>query len=181
MTDVPHRHPLTAQAQRAAAVKLHGAGADTAAPPPYAGLVTRAIAFAVDALAVNVSAGLVGAIVALGLSILNVPDQTDTVLLALGGVLYVVWTVAYFVIFWSTTGQTPGDRLMQIRVIGSATGEPIRPGRAVIRMAGVTLAAIPLLAGFLPILFDRSRRGLQDFMARTVVVHVPPDREAMGR
>jgi hypothetical protein len=35
---------------------------------------------------------------------------------------------------------------------------------------GLTLAAIPLGAGFLPILFDERRRGLQDMLARTVVI-----------
>ena len=35
------------------------------------------------------------------------------------------------------------------------------------------VAAIPLLAGFLPILFDERRRGLHDMLARTVVVEAP--------
>src|SRR5215207_3591410 len=39
---------------------------------------------------------------------------------------------------------------------------------------GVGLATIPLLAGFLIMLWDDRRRCLQDRMARTVVVHAPP-------
>jgi uncharacterized RDD family membrane protein YckC len=177
MTDAPHRG-LTAQAQQAAAVRMHGLVPEVVeAPPKYAGLVTRAVAFALDALAVNVLAGLVAVLIALGLSVLSVPDSTDALLVAVVGVLWAVWTFAYFVVFWSTTGQTPGNRTMQIRVVAAATGRPLRPARAVIRMIGITLAAIPLLAGFVPILFDRSRRGMHDFMAGSVVLHAEPGEE----
>ena len=129
--------------------------------PRYEGLVTRAIAFALDAAVVNVVAIAVAGVVALGLSILSVPDSVDKVLLAIGGVLWFLWLVAYFVVFWSTTGQTPGSRLMRIMVCRSA---------ALLRVVYLTLAAIPLLAGFLPILVDDRRRGVHDMLARTVVV-----------
>ena len=36
------------------------------------------------------------------------------------------------------------------------------------------LAALPLFAGFLPILFDDRRRGLQDMLAGSVVVGADP-------
>ena len=35
------------------------------------------------------------------------------------------------------------------------------------------LAALPLFAGFVPILFDRRRRGFQDWLAHTAVVEAP--------
>lgn len=135
----------------------------------YVGLVTRSIAFALDAAVINLVAIVVGAIVALGLSVLSVPDWLDTVLLALAGAAYIVWTIAYFATFWSTTGQTPGDRLMEIRVC-RANGERLGVGRSVFRLFCLALAAIPLFAGFLPILFDDRRRGVQDMLAGTVVV-----------
>jgi uncharacterized RDD family membrane protein YckC len=52
-------------------------------------------------------------------------------------------------------------------------GGILRPRRAVFRFACLILAAIPLLAGFLPILFDDRRRGLHDMLAGTVVVEAP--------
>lgn len=136
----------------------------------YEGLVTRSIAFAVDAAVINLIAIAVGAVVALAVSVLSVPDWLETALLAVGGAAYLVWTIGYFATFWSTTGQTPGDRLMQIRVCRADDGEPLRAGRSVFRLACLTLAAIPLFAGFLPILFDERRRGLHDMLAGTVVV-----------
>jgi uncharacterized RDD family membrane protein YckC len=141
--------------------------------PRYEGLVTRAIAFALDGAVINVVAVAVAGIVALGLSVLSLPNDVDTVLVALGGVLWVVWSVGYFIVFWSTTGQTPGSRLMRIRVCRADGGGILRPGAAALRVVYLTLAAIPLLAGFLTILVDDRRRGVHDMLAGTVVVEAP--------
>lgn len=143
-----------------------------AAPPPaprYIGLATRAIAFAVDAAVINVVAIVTALGVSLILSILHLPSSLHGFLTGLAGAAYILWSVGYFVVFWSATGQTPGARLMQIRVV-SANGNVLHPTRALVRCGGVVLAAIPLFAGFVPILFDDRRRGLQDHLARTVVV-----------
>ena len=82
----------------------------------------------------------------------------------------------YFVLFWTTAGQTPGMRLMRLRVVARASGGPPRLGRALLRLLGLGLAIVPLFAGFLPVLFTERRRGLQDFFGDTVVVHAerPP-------
>ena len=136
----------------------------------YEGLVTRGIAFAIDAAVINGVAILVTAIVALILSVLSMPDTLETVLLGLGGLLFLAWSAGYFVTFWSTTGQTPGDRLMRIRVCRADGTGTLGPGRSLLRLVWLALAALPLLAGFLPILFDDRRRGIHDMLAGTVVV-----------
>ena len=41
------------------------------------------------------------------------------------------------------------------------------------RLVGLFLAALPLLLGFVPILLNERRRGLQDWLGRSVVVHAP--------
>jgi uncharacterized RDD family membrane protein YckC len=139
-------------------------------PPSYVGLVTRAIAFAVDAAIVNVVALTVAAVVGLTLSVIRVPDEVKTVVIAAGAGAYALWVLGYFVVFWSTTGQTPGDRLLGFRVRASAEDKPIPVRRAVVRFAGLLLAALPLMAGFLLVLFDDRRRGLHDMLAGTVVI-----------
>ena len=80
-----------------------------------------------------------------------------------------MWAVGYFVMFWATTGQTPGNRAMRI-CVRTTSGGRLRPRTAILRFAGLTLAALPLFAGFLMILVDDRRRGLHDRLARTVVV-----------
>jgi uncharacterized RDD family membrane protein YckC len=137
----------------------------------YAGFVTRAIAFAIDVALIDLAAFIVALVVGLGISALEVPDVVVTITIAIGGVAFLAWFVGYFAMFWSTTGQTPGARVMGVRVVCASGGEPVRLRAAVVRLAGVVLAAIPLFAGFLLILIDDRRRGLQDRLARTVVVY----------
>ena len=181
-------HSLAAErAQAAAAARVRvSAGSERHAARDYTGLVTRAIGFGIDALIIDLAAIVVVAIVALALNLFKVPSQIDTVLAAVGAVVFVVWWAAYFVTFWSTTGQTPGARVMRFRVL--APGAPrgrIGPRRALVRLGAMILAAIPLLAGYFMVLFDDRRRGLHDRLARTVVVDAPdsetPVRRARAR
>jgi uncharacterized RDD family membrane protein YckC len=144
------------------------------------GLITRAIAFVVDAAILNVVAAVVAAAVALVLSVFPTSNGLDNVVAAVGGVVFFVWVIAYFAIFWATTGQTPGNRLMRIRVTEGAGGGPLPPRRALLRVVGVLLAALPLFAGFLPILFTKRRRGFADWLADTVVVTAQAAPEAAG-
>jgi uncharacterized RDD family membrane protein YckC len=179
MSDAPPQDLQTAQAQ-AAAIHRRRNGRAAAAPAAtrqdllatgaYAGLVSRAIAFALDAALVNGSALVVGIAVGLGLSILHLPAQAETAIAAVMGVLWVAWSVSYFAFFWSTTGQTPGDRVMRIQVVARG-GEQLRPLRAAIRFGCLILAAIPLLGGFWMMLWDDRRRCLQDRLTRTVVLY----------
>jgi uncharacterized RDD family membrane protein YckC len=121
---------------------------------------------------VNLVGLLVGVMLGLALSILTIHDSLEVVLVACGGVAFILWTVSYFVVFWSTTGQTPGNRVMQIRVCDEDGGR-LKPRRALLRFGGLVLAALPLFAGFLPVLVDDRRRGVHDMLARTVVVGAP--------
>jgi uncharacterized RDD family membrane protein YckC len=136
----------------------------------YEGLVTRAIAFAIDAAIISAVAVVVGAAVGISLSVLSVPSEVETVLFALGGGACLLWSMGYFLTFWCTTGQTPGNRVLGFRVCRAEDGLPLRPARALLRLIALAACAIPLFAGFLPVLFDARRRGVHDMVAGTVVV-----------
>jgi uncharacterized RDD family membrane protein YckC len=164
-----------------AGVTLPGESRVTGATGEYAGLVTRALGLALDSLIVNAAAALVGVTVGLGISLLHLPKQVDALIAAVMGGLWVLWSISYFVFFWSSTGQTPGDRVMRIKVVDSRARGPLRPRRALLRFVGLCLAALPLLAGVLMMLWDNRRRCLQDRLARTVVVYVQAtDQAAMA-
>jgi uncharacterized RDD family membrane protein YckC len=137
----------------------------------YAGLATRTLAFAIDAAIVNCAAWLTGAVIALGLSLFSLPHSVQVALAAIGAALGFLWVIAYFTFFWSADGQTPGDRVMRIRVLRASTGEPIHALRALLRVLVLPLSALPLCAGFLMILVDDRRRALHDRLVGTVVVH----------
>lgn len=162
-----------ARAAAAGRVRVHAGTAEPAAAD-YTGLVTRAIGFGIDAVIIDLAAILVVAIVALALTLFKVPSRIDTALAALAAAVFIVWAAAYFVAFWSTTGQTPGARIMRFRVLapGAKRGH-LSPRRALLRVLAMILAAIPLLAGYFMVLFDDRRRGLHDRLARTVVVDAP--------
>ena len=139
--------------------------------PPYAGIATRGIALAADAAFANLIVLVIAALAGLVGSLFGeLRPQWLVALLAAVGWLLVV--VSYFALFWSTTGQTPGMRVMRLRVI-DRSGEPPHLARALLRVVGLGLAIIPLFAGFLPVLFDVRRRGIHDLLARTAVIHVP--------
>ena len=138
----------------------------------YAGLTTRALAFVVDGIVVSVALLLAAA--ALGIvTALAGPLRPAWLAGALLGCASLVAQGVYFAGFWSTLGQTPGMRLMRIRLV-STSHTPLRFGRALLRFAAVVLSIIPCFAGFAPALFDDRRRALPDFVARTIVTTVEP-------
>ena len=135
----------------------------------YGGIATRAIALATDAaLSVVLFMSIVGIAALVGSLVGGLrPEWLVGALLASGWVL-VVGT--YFVLFWSSAGQTPGMRLLHLRVLGPE-GRPPSFGRSLVRLVGLGLAIVPLFAGFVPVLFTEQRRGLADFLAGTVVFY----------
>lgn len=137
----------------------------------YAGIVSRGVALAIDAAVLTGGFAVVSGVFGLILSLFTSVEVSSP-----GAVLSVaaMWSIVvagYFVLFWTLTGETPGMRLMRLRVL-DAEGQPPRFARSVLRLIGAILAAIPFFAGYLLILVDDRRRGLHDMIARTVVVHV---------
>jgi len=172
-------------ARAQAALRVRGPGRPRVKLPHYVGLATRVVAFVIDAAIINLVAALTAGGVALAVSIFDVQNSglMDDVKQAapwLAAALFLVWSVSYFTAFWAGTGQTPGDRVMGIVVLRDGETGPLRPAKALVRFGAMVLSAIPLGAGFLPILTDDRRRGLHDRIAGTVVVRAdpPPRRRA---
>jgi len=145
---------------------------------PYGGIATRAIALAVDVAIVQLVVFAGGAVLALVASLVG-GVQFDTLARVLTAVAWAAAVCAYFVTFWATAGQTPGMRLMDLRVC-TAAGELPSIGRSLVRVVGLALAIIPLFAGFLPVLVDDRRRALQDLLAGTVVLHATAELPAVA-
>lgn len=162
----------TARAQALAAERAHPPEPAVRPVPLYAGLATRAVAFAIDAAAINAVALAVGGVFALCTSLLHLSSTVEQIVALAGAGVWLAWAIGWFVVFWSTTGQTPGDRVMRIHVRDArdptrSIGQP----RALLRLIALVLGAIPLFAGYVPMLLNDRRRAFHDLVAHTVVVH----------
>jgi uncharacterized RDD family membrane protein YckC len=136
----------------------------------YAGIASRALAFAADAVLCAILWVSLSGIVALaGWIFGGLRPQWLVALLASIGLA--VLSGCYFVLFWSTAGRTPGMHMLHVRVAVEGSEGPPSIRRSLVRFAALVLAIVPLFAGFLPVLFDRRRRGIADMIAGTAVVY----------
>jgi uncharacterized RDD family membrane protein YckC len=137
----------------------------------YAGLVSRGVAFAIDLLVVTAIFVIGSALAGLASSVVG-GFRPQWLAVAIAGAAAVLLEIAYFAGFWALVGQTPGMRVLRLRVQGPS-GAPPRFGRSLLRLIGTWLAIVPLGLGLLPVLLDERRRALQDYIASTTVVRDP--------
>jgi uncharacterized RDD family membrane protein YckC len=139
------------------------------ARPERAGVVTRFAAFFMDAVILTVSIHVVDWLLraaARTLGRLAPPVNLNAILVAM--VPFIV--ALYLFVFWSALGQTPGKWFMGIKIV-PVEGGRLRPGRALLRLAGYVLSSLPVYLGFVWILGPR-RRGWHDILAHTEVTYV---------
>jgi uncharacterized RDD family membrane protein YckC len=150
-------------------------GARRSPASPFAGVASRGTALVVDAFAIVAGTAVLGGAASLVAAVVGGvrPDWLAQTLLSVAAVAI---AVGYFVLFWQTAGQTPGMRLMGVRVLSNRGGGRLTVWEAILRTLGLALAIIPCFLGFVPALFDRRRRALPDYLAGTVVVYddAPP-------
>ena len=90
--------------------------------------------------------------------------------MAVGAVgLFLGMAGLYELYFAGIAGQTPGMRLMGIRLI-SYRGTPPGPGRGLLRLVALVVSLLPAGLGWLWALFDREHRALHDHLAATYVI-----------
>lgn len=153
-------------------------GARRSPASPFAGVASRGVALVVDAFAIVAGTAVIGGAASLVAAVVGGvrPDWLAQTLLSLATVAI---AVGYFVVFWQTAGQTPGMRLMGVRVLSTRQDGRLTPWQALLRTIGLALAIIPCFLGFLPALFDSRRRALPDYLAGTVVVYDEPSPTAV--
>ena len=87
-------------------------------------------------------------------------------------------SIGYNVGFWVMSGQTPGKRVLGVRVM-RADGTRVRLGNALRRQVGYWISGIFYL-GFLWILVDNKRQGFHDKIAGTIVTYSWPEGRLRG-
>jgi uncharacterized RDD family membrane protein YckC len=81
-----------------------------------------------------------------------------------------LFSIAYYVGFWTWRGQTPGMMLLGLRVARESDGIPPGLARSILRYVGYFISAFVLFIGFIWIAFDSRKQGWHDKIAGTVVV-----------
>ncbi len=106
----------------------------------------------------------------------NRVTDISTGAVVIGGLLFllaILVGVAYFPFFWARSGQTPGMRPFNLRVVRDSDGGSIGWGTAILRLLGLWIASAVFYLGFIWIFIDKRRRGWQDLIAGTIVVKQP--------
>jgi uncharacterized RDD family membrane protein YckC len=77
--------------------------------------------------------------------------------------------MGYYTYFFGK-GETPGMRLVEIRLVRADGVEPVGLGRGFLRWVGMEISGIVLLLGYAWVLIDKKRQGWHDKIAGTYVV-----------
>ena len=145
----------------------------------YAGFTTRLVGWIIDDLILASIIVVMTAMVGIIQNSLPLNDllglQAEAELIIAGFLVVLVVTIPplYFISFWMLAGQTPGKRLMGVRVVRT-DGERVKFWNCVRRLIGYWVSAI-LFLGYLWVLVDNRRQGFHDKIAGTFVVYAWPE------
>lgn len=134
----------------------------------HAGLVSRALAFLIDGVFVNLGFAVVAAIVSLVDNAFGGNGGgASNFAIAIGSTAWLGLGSLYLVSFWSLAGQTPGMRFVGIRLnVGR-----LSLGRSLKRLVGLGLSVVTFGIGFLGIVFREQRRAWEDRFSATDVIY----------
>ena len=145
----------------------------------YAGFTTRLVGWIIDDLILVSIIAVTTALAGLIQNSLPINDllglQAEAEMIIAGFLVVLLLTIPplYFISFWMLTGQTPGKRVMGLRIVRT-DGERMRFGNCVRRLIGYWISDI-LLLGYLWVLVDNRRQGFHDKIAGTFVVYAWPE------
>jgi uncharacterized RDD family membrane protein YckC len=155
----------------------------------YAGFFSRAAAYVLDRLICSSIAFVILMVIdyVLGLfaadqwiASLNQNSNFNVALVLLLSTMGInlLVSIGYNLGFWVLSGQTPGKRVLGVRVMRS-DGTRLGLGNALRRQIGYWISTI-LYLGFLWILFDNKRQGFHDKLAGTIVTYSWPEGRLRG-
>jgi uncharacterized RDD family membrane protein YckC len=137
-------------------------------PTNRAGVVTRGVAFLIDAVIINLFFTVIAGAATLLVTFFGGSGEgVPKGVIAVGSLTWLIVVGVYLCGFWTLAGQTPGMRFLGIRI----DERRLPLGRAFRRLVGLGLSFITFGIGFLGIVFGESRRSWADRMGRTEVVY----------
>ncbi len=165
-----------------------GPGYGAYPPPPYASWGARVGAYLIDRLIVGVPAAIFYGIgFAVGSKDMNcTTDSSDTsystscsgglsagglVLVLIGAAIAVIGGL-YLIYLEGTTGQTPGRKLLGIKLIREADGQTLGFGMAFVRQICHIVDTLPCYLGWLWPIWDAKKQTFADKIMSSIVVKV---------
>ena len=124
-----------------------------------AGAGTRLVSYIIDAIILWIISAIVGFIfMALGVGYV-----------AASIIIGILISLGYFTYFFGN-GQTPGMKVMKIKLCGTDGTYPIGYGKGFLRWIGMLISGMVIGIGYLWILIDKDKQGWHDKIAGTYVV-----------
>ena len=145
----------------------------------YAGFKERAMAFVTDIFMIGIPITLV-IMMAFGHDqmmhsaggidvLLNPAEAKQHAPNPLASVTQMVLYCVAFVLFWHANGQTPGKKMMRIKVVDAATFQTASWGKLIVRFFGYFLSFVTLI-GFFTGTMRKDGRTLHDLLSGTAVI-----------
>ena len=91
-----------------------------------------------------------------------------------------IFSIIYYIGFWTNDGQTMGNTIVGLKVVRT-DGSRLSAGRALLRYIGYIINASLFSIGFLWAAFDPKRQGWHDKLADTLVVFVETEFNAANK
>lgn len=145
--------------------------------PRYASSGSRLVAYIIDWIIIGF---VIGIFYAIGIGVIaggaTVDSAGNASLGAGAGIGLVVMVIGVLVAvfwkpwFWSHGGQTPGYKILGMRVVRLQDGGPLSFGTAFLRLIGYLISGFLFYLGFIWIIFDAQHQGWHDKIANTVVI-----------
>jgi uncharacterized RDD family membrane protein YckC len=139
--------------------------------PPLASIGSRFLAILLDGLVA--CAFMLPGMAIIGFAMSTNPNNPSVPLLIFGGLLtFVLWMalLALLFVMWSR-GQSPGKKMLGLRVIKMDAGSPATFWRMALReIVGKWVSGAICYLGYFWMLLDSNKQGWHDKIAGTIVV-----------
>jgi len=130
----------------------------------YGGFWIRVVAYIIDFIILGIVGGIIDAVLRVN------PSDPNNGSNGLGSLINLLIDIAYFAGLWTYMGATLGQRVFKLRVVDANTGQPIGPGKALLRWLGLLVSFLVCFVGVIWVAFDARKQGWMDKIAGTVVV-----------
>ena len=160
----------------------YGAPVQPAGPAPgirYASSGARLVAYIIDGFILGFIVSVIFVIGAIVIGASSSVDSSGSVSTGPAAVIGLLIFLVGLVVgilwkpwFWSHGGQTPGYRILGMRVLRARDGGPLSFGTAILRFIGYIISALIFYIGFIWIIFDGRHQGWHDKIADTLVIQV---------